>query len=266
MHLSTIMFSNITIEICAGGIEDVITASRFPIDRIELNSALELGGLTPSLSVLLAAKEHTDIPLVCMVRPRAAGFIYSEQEFRIMKNDAQILLEHGADGIVFGFLKPDHTIDEPRVSELVSLIHAHGKTAVFHRAFDLVQDADKAIQALIHCHVDRVLTSGLAPSAPKGSAVLKHLIDCFGTQIQILPGCGINADNVSLLLKETGSTAIHMTAKSMRQDDGAYPAVDARNIQAVMNVLKAGAPKKNILLTREDSELMIQEHYEKELF
>ena len=259
------MFSTISVEICAGGIEDVITASRFPIDRIELNSALELGGLTPSLSVLDAAKKQTPVPVVCMVRPRGAGFCYSAQEASVMLEDARLLLEHGADGIVFGFLNPDHTIDQDRTRKMVQLIHSRNRTAVFHRAFDLVKDPDKAVSDLIACGIDRILTSGLADTAPEGTPLLRHLITAYGTEIEILPGCGIQAANVQQLVHETGTGWIHMTAKSMRTDDGTYPAVDARNLQAVMDVLRVPAAKKSSLLTREDSELMVQESYEKDV-
>ena len=257
------MFHDITVEICAGGIEDVITASRFPIDRIELNSALELGGLTPSLASLKQAKLACTVPVMCMVRPRPAGFVYTEHEVQLMKQDVRILLENGADGIVFGFLNPDHTVDRKRTEEFASLIHSHGKTAVFHRAFDLVNDPEASIQDLIHCGIDRLLTSGCAETAPLGADVLKSLQKRYGDQIEILPGCGIQAENVSGLLSVSGCRCFHMTAKSMRQDDGEYAAVDARNIQAVMDALGASIPKKPTLLTREDDELMKQEQYEK---
>ncbi len=257
------MFHDITVEICAGGIEDVITASRFPIDRIELNSALELGGLTPSLSALIQAKQICSIPVVCMVRPRPAGFVYTEQEIHLMKQDASILLENGADGIVFGFLNPDHTIDTKRTEEFVSLIHSFERTAVFHRAFDLVRDPMTAMQDLIRCGIDRVLTSGCADTAPQGAAVLKNLREMYGNEIEILPGCGITAETVQEVLSVSGCRSIHMTAKSMRFDDGEYAAVDSRNIQAVMDVLHAYIPKKPSLLTREDDELLKQELYEK---
>ena len=257
------MFHEFTVEICAGGIEDVITASRFPIDRIELNSALELGGLTPSIASLKQAKAKSTVPIMCMVRPRPAGFVYTEQEVELMKQDAAILLENGADGIVFGFLNPDHTVDRKRTEEFAALIHSYGRTAVFHRAFDLVNDPDSSIQDLIACGIDRLLTSGCAETAPLGAPVLKTLQERYGREIEILPGCGIGSENVVQLLSVSGCRCFHMTAKSMRQDDGEYAAVDARRIQAVMDALGASIRKKPSLLTREDDELLKQEQYEK---
>ena len=258
------MFDTFTVEICAGGIEDVITASRFPIDRIELNCALELGGLTPSVSVLKAAKKHTSVPVLCMVRPRAAGFVYSENECRIMMEDARVLLEAGADGIVFGFLNPDHSVNKEKTAEMVSLIHSYGKTAVFHRAFDLTPDPVSAVQTLISCNVDRILTSGHEETAYKGIPCIKSLIEQYGDQIEILPGCGITADNVQEILQKTGASQFHMTAKSDRHDSGSYPAVDARNIQAVYQKLFHNHETRSTLLTREDTELMREELYEKQ--
>jgi len=91
------------VEICCGSIEDCAVAQKFPVDRIELNSAIELGGLTPSLGTLIEAKKATTLPICCMVRPRTAGFVYTEAQFQSMLYDAELLLKHGADGIVFGF-------------------------------------------------------------------------------------------------------------------------------------------------------------------
>ncbi|MBQ8067210.1 MAG: copper homeostasis protein CutC [Solobacterium sp.] len=260
------MFSENLIEICAGSAEDVMTACRFPIDRIELNSALELGGLTPSLSVLRFAKEHASIPIMCMIRPRAAGFIYSETEFEIMRSDAKLMLENGADGIVFGFLNPDHTVDEERTAALANLAHSYGRQAVFHRAFDQTADPFSAAEALIRCGIDRVLTSGQKDTAPEGASLIAELIQRYEPSLSILPGAGINADTILDVKQKTGARQFHMTAKSLRNDSGTYPAVDARNIQAVMNVLRtctsaSGQP----VLTREDAEMLEQEHYEQSL-
>lgn len=260
------MFSDNLIEICAGSAEDVMTACRFPIDRIELNSALELGGLTPSLSVFRFAKQHTSLPIMCMVRPRAAGFIYSETEFEIMRSDAELMLENGADGIVFGFLNPDHTVDETRTAVLAELAHAHDCQAVFHRAFDQTADPFAAAEALIRCSIDRVLTSGQKDTAPEGAPLIAELIRRYEPSLSILPGAGINAETILAVKQETGSRQFHMTAKSLRNDSGTYPAVDARNIQAVMNALRTYASASGQpVLTREDAEMLEQEQYEQTL-
>ena len=257
------MIRGITTELCAGSIRDCLLAERFPIDRIELNCALELGGLTPSNALLQFTKNHTELPVVCMIRPRAAGFVYSETEFELMKLQAQSLLEQGADGIVFGFLRPDHAIDEARTEVLASLAHSYGKEAVFHRAFDEASDPFAACEALIRCGIDRLLTSGQKPSAMEGATLIKELIRMYGCALSILPGAGINAGNVAKLLSVTGARQFHMSAKSMRSDNGLYPATDARNLQAVMQALGTSCDiRKPSLLTREDAAMLQMEPYE----
>ena len=114
------------LEICCGSFEDVNIAWENGANRVELNSALYLGGLTPSLAHLICAKEQCDIPIVTMVRPRGGGFCYSEEEYQTMLLDARILLEHGADGIAFGFLHMDHTLDVARTEEMIALVHEYG--------------------------------------------------------------------------------------------------------------------------------------------
>ena len=99
------------IEVCCGSVEDVINAEKGGADRVEFNSALYLGGLTPSLASLIYLKEHVSIPLICMVRTRGAGFTYSLEDIEVMGMDAELLLKNGADGIAFGALNADRTID-----------------------------------------------------------------------------------------------------------------------------------------------------------
>ena len=93
------------IEVCAGSYQDCIAAYQGKAKRVELNSALSVGGLTPSVASLVRVKKETDLTVICMVRPRAAGFCYEKEDVEIMFEDAKILLDHGADGIAFGFLK-----------------------------------------------------------------------------------------------------------------------------------------------------------------
>ena len=118
------MIHGIKIEICCGTIEDCICANEFEVDRLELNCALELGGLTPTVTTLKMAKKLTNLPICCMVRPRTAGFVYTELQIENMMQDAKELLCAQADGIVFGFLNKDHTIDIEHTKKMVELIHS----------------------------------------------------------------------------------------------------------------------------------------------
>ena len=174
------------VEICCGSYSDALSAAHAGATRIELNSALSLGGLTPSLATLIKVKQDTSLKVIAMVRPRGAGFCYSDEEYEIMKEDAKIMLDHGVDGLAFGFLDKQGMIDEKRTLEFVQLIHRYHKEAVFHRAFDCVNDPFQAIEKLIDLQVDRVLTSGLKPKAIEAVELLSKLQQQYGNQIEIL--------------------------------------------------------------------------------
>lgn len=205
-------------EVCAGSVQDCINAQLGGADRVELNSALHLGGLTPSLAMLRLVKEKTSLKVVCMDRPRAAGFCYDDVEIETMFEDAKILLENGADGISFGFLNSDATINVTETKKMVELIHQYQKEAVFHRAFDCVDDPMHAIKQLIDCGVDRILTSGLQPTAMQGASVLEKLQSEFGNRIELLAGSGINANNIRALKEQTGLHQFHGSCKEWCKD------------------------------------------------
>ena len=118
-------------EVCCGCTDDAVNAFKGGADRIELNSALFLGGLTPSLGTLLKVKELVKIPVMAMVRPREGGFCYTDNEYETMKADAALFLENGADGLVFGFLNADGTVDEERTGEFHALCRKWGRESVF---------------------------------------------------------------------------------------------------------------------------------------
>ncbi|MGC2108453.1 MAG: copper homeostasis protein CutC [Candidatus Korobacteraceae bacterium] len=206
----------ILLEICCGSAEDAFEAACGGADRVELCSALYLGGLTPSLGSLLEVKQQTRIPVMAMNRPRQAGFCYSATEFAVMERDADLLLEHGADGIVFGTLNADGRVDIHRTRVLRNRIGA--RQAVFHRAFDVTPDPFRALEELIDLGITRVLTSGQKNGAPAGAALIKQLIDRARGRIEVLPGAGIGHDNVRQFVATTGSSQIHMTAFAEQQD------------------------------------------------
>lgn len=209
----------IRFEVCCGTAEDALQAAAGGADRVELNSALFLGGLTPSLGALQVVKAHSTVPVVCMVRPREAGFCYSETEYFTMEADARALLAAGADGLAFGFLLPDGRVDEQRTRRFVALCGE--REAVFHRAFDVTPDRDAAIQTLIACGVRRVLTSGGAGTAMEGREELRRLQARYGNYIEILPGGGIRAENAAALAAYTGVSQVHGSARAVVQDTSA---------------------------------------------
>jgi copper homeostasis protein len=206
----------ILLEICCGSAEDAIEAAAGGADRVELCSALFLGGLTPSLGSLLQVKRHLQIPVMAMDRPRQAGFCYSATEFAVMERDADLLLEHGADGIVFGILKNDGTIDLARTRALRERIGK--RQAVFHRAFDVTPDPFRALEELIELGITRVLTSGRQNAAPEGAELIKQLQEHANGRIEVLPGAGITVENVQQLVGLTGCAQVHSTAFKEQQD------------------------------------------------
>lgn len=206
------------IEVCCGSYEDCINAALGKADRVELNSALHLGGLTPAIGTVQLVKSEIAIPVICMVRPRGAGFCYTEAESKAMFADAKALLEAGADGLAFGFLHEDGSIDVAKNQKMVDLIHQYQKEAVFHRAFDCVKDPYQAMETLIEMGVDRVLTSGLEAKAYDGRALIKELQQKYGTQIEILAGSGVNATNAKALMEEAGISQVHSSCKSWVKD------------------------------------------------
>lgn len=207
-----------TVEICTGSYADCMAAFHGGAERVELNSALSVGGLTASVAVLRRVKKETMLKVICMVRPRAGGFCYDEAETKIMMEEARLLLENGADGIAFGFLHADGTVHRERTLQMSELIHSFGKEAVFHRAFDVTKDPFQAMQVLLSCKIDRLLTSGQRAKAMQGAELIAQLQDRFGDRIEILAGSGVNAQNAGELLARTGIRQVHSSCKGYRLD------------------------------------------------
>ena len=262
------MIRNITIEICAGSLTDVITASSVPeVDRIELNCSLELGGITPSLNTLILAKKHSGKKIICMVRPRPAGFVYNAYEKETVYDDAVTFLENGADGIVFGSLNPDLTVDEEFTRKMTELIHSYGKEAVFHKAFDEVPDPEKAAALLASCGIDRILTGGRHASAEDGMELIASLHQKYGNTMEILPGGGVSEDNAVRILKKTGCRSIHMTAKETLTDCGNYYAVSQKRISAILTRIRQSFPSRSRKqMTGEDLDMIHSDSYESKMY
>ena len=200
--------NKVLLEICCGSAEDVIEAAKGGADRVELNSNLFQGGLTPSIGALTIAKKYTNIPIMTMVRPRAGGFCYTNTEFEVACEDAEQLLAHGADGLVFGFLHEDGTIDQDRTRKLVRI--AAGKPCVFHRALDVVPDWKRALDSLIKLGVTRVLTSGQESDVFFALDTIAEMIQYVDGAIEILPGAGITLKNVQKVVAATGCNQVHL--------------------------------------------------------
>lgn len=202
----------ILVEVCCGSADDVIEAKKAGADRVELNSDLFHGGLTPTVGSLLVAKRKTGMKIMTMIRPREGGFCYTEAEFAVAIEDAKQLLANGSDGLVFGFLHTDGTIDVKRTAILAKLAYSAGKEAVFHRAIDVVPDWKQALDLLIDLNITRVLTSGQEADVSNGTETVREMIRYAAGRIQILPGAGITARNYQRIVAETGTDQIHLAA------------------------------------------------------
>lgn len=214
--------SKVLLEICCGSLDDATEAEKGGADRVELCSALFLGGLTPSYGTIAEAKRRLKIPVMVMIRPRGGGFCYTEAEFASMLRDAEAAIELGADGIVFGILQHDGTIDVERSRALCA--KAERVQRVFHRAFDVTPDPIAALEQLIELRISRVLTSGQQPTVPEGADLIRDLITAAANRIEVLPGGGINERNLAHVLERTKCSQVHLTAFKTAQD----PSVNAR--------------------------------------
>lgn len=175
-------------------------------DRIELCAALDVGGLTPA-DALVSAALALPVPSVAMVRPRAGDFVYSEAELATMLSDVRRLVARGLQGVVFGCLNPDNTINERACARLVGA--AGGAVTVFHRAFDHTPDAHAALESLVSGGVSRVLTSGQARTAVEGAAALAGLVAIADGRIAILAGGGVRAENARRVLAGSRVRGLH---------------------------------------------------------
>ncbi len=209
----------IQLEICTASAEDCVKAERGGADRVELNCALMLGGLTPSLGALRESRASVRLPIIAMIRPRPAGFCYSRSEFAVMQRDAETALSEGADGIAFGILTATGALDLKRCRQMVQL--AAGRQAVFHRAFDVVRNPLAGLEQLIDLGVTRVMTSGQEASAYNGAANIGGYIRQAAGRIEILPAGGINRFTVADVVQRTGCNQVHASLSTASQDRSA---------------------------------------------
>jgi len=180
-------------------------------DRIELCANLAEGGTTPSYAHIKKCREAFDIALFPIIRPRGGDFLYTKDEFEIMKNDIKLCKELGCEGIVIGLLNMDGTIDMIRTAELIEL--AYPLEVTFHRAFDRCKDPFVALEELIEIGCQRILTSGQKPTVSEGVDLIAELNKKADDRIIILPGSGVRKDNIKMLAEKTGCIEFHSSLR-----------------------------------------------------
>ncbi len=203
---------NFKLEVIAFNIESCELAQKNGVHRIELCDNPGEGGTTPSIGMIKAARQKLAIDLFPIIRPRGGDFLYSDDEFDIMKEDILQCKKIGCDGVVIGLLNADGTIDKTRTSQMVNL--AYPMSVTFHRAFDRVNDPFKAMEDIIECGCERILTSGQQPTASEGIELIASLIKQADERIIIMPGSGLRSYNIISIAKQSGAVEFHSSART----------------------------------------------------
>jgi copper homeostasis protein len=201
-------------EIVVYNIESALRAQEGGADRIELCGNPGEGGTTPSYGIIEAVRQNVSIDLYVMIRPRGGDFCYSNYDFHCMKRDIVQCQKISVDGIAFGILNPDGTIDKKRCKEIID--KARPLKVTCHRAFDMTRDPFEALEDCIEVGFDRILISGQQPQAVKGINLISELIKKANGRIVIMPGSGVNEETVSEIVGKTKSKEIHFSATAFR--------------------------------------------------
>jgi copper homeostasis protein len=205
------MEQSILLEICVFNIATAIAAANAGADRLELCENYANGGTTPSYGFLKSVREKISIPIFPMIRPRGGDYFHSADEIAIIKKDILLCKELGFDGVVFGLLNQDGTIDKDNTARLVEA--AYPLEVSFHRAFDRCKDPLEALEILIEAGCTRLLTSGQEPKVTDGLNLVKQLVNRANGRIIILPGSGLNSSNVKHIIDSTGVSEVHTSAR-----------------------------------------------------
>jgi len=203
-------------ESCVDSLQAAVASERGGAGRIELCARLDVAGLTPSLDLVRGCAGAVTIPVFVMVRPRAGDFVYTSGDIDAMVRSIGAAAAAGARGIVTGALGRDATVDADAMRRLIAA--ARPLPVTFHRAIDATRDRDEALDALIALGVDRVLTSGGAPTALEGADAIARLVARAGGRMTIIAGGSVRAGNVREIVRRTGVREVH--AWIVRSDAG----------------------------------------------
>ena len=208
---------NYLFEACTANMASVGEAVLGGAKRIELCTALPLGGLTPSIGMLKLVRErYPQLTIHVLIRVREGDFVYREEEVAAMECDIKEALPY-ADGFVCGALLPDGEIDIPTMRRLMRA--AEGKPVTFHRAFDECRDPARGLEQIIELGCKRLLTSGQQPTAVEGIPLLRRLTALASGRLIVMPGSGVNEQNVRQIIEESGAVEIHGSASSQGVTD-----------------------------------------------
>ena len=214
------MKPTLTFEVCVDSVESALAAQAGGAHQVELCDNLLDGGTTPSAGMIAEVRQQIEVGLHVMIRPRGGDFCYTDAELAVMQRDIEIAKQLGADGFVFGVLLLDGTVDRERTRQLMQTTLPHPVT--FHRAFDMTPNAADALETLIELGVDCVLTSGGSQTVPEGIDQIASLVQQAAGRIQIMPGSGIREDNIAEIVRHTGASEFHFSARTARPSTMIY--------------------------------------------
>jgi copper homeostasis protein len=203
-----------TVEVVVFNVESAMKAQEGGADRIELCENPGEGGTTPSSGTIELVRQNLTIDVFVMIRPRGGDFHYSSYEFHAMKRDISLCQKLSVDGLVFGILTPEGTIDKKRCKELIG--QSRPLKVTCHRAFDMTRDPFEALEDCIEAGFDRILTSGQHALGVQGAAVIGELIKRAHGRIAIQAASGVNEETVEEIVKKSGVTEIHFSAVAFR--------------------------------------------------
>ena len=200
-----------TFEVCIDSIEGAVLAKQYGVKRVELCSALTVGGLTPSYGLVQECVNVNGVEVHVMIRHTEGGFVYTPSDMAIMRQDIEAMAKAGVHGVVFGCLTEDSEMHADQNQYLLDVAMKLGLEVTFHRAFDFVSEPFHVLEQLVEMGFDRLLTSGQQPKAIDGVDMLDQLVRKSNGRLQIMAGSGVGPDNAKALA-EAGVDALHFTA------------------------------------------------------
>lgn len=222
--------SSIAVEICCGSIQSASNVHIAGARRIELCQNLNEGGTTPSYATIVQCVEDLQLEVFVLVRPRPGNFVYNVMEMENMRRDISMCKKLGVAGVVLGCLRPDGRVDVEQTRRLVEA--ASPLPVTFHRAFDVCPDWRQALEDVIECGCQRILTSGGATSAEAGCERLRELVYLAGDRITILAGGGVRSSNVRRILQQTGVREVHGSCKVLLPEG--YEETDPNEVKRLL--------------------------------
>ena len=230
-----------TVEFCVDSYLGALAAKSHGVKRIELCSALSVGGLSPSIGLVKKCAEIKAVETHVMIRPVEGGFEYNKHIFDAMLQEIIYTKNAGAKGVVFGCLTEENQVNIEQNKLLIEKAKTLGLEATFHRAFDQTKDPTIALKKIIALGFDRILTSGTKKNAQDGAEIISKLVHQAKGQIQIMAGCGVNENNV-MQIAQTGVDAIHFTIHKkqiQKSEMGVKNTVDEKKIKSILKQLKS---------------------------